>query len=377
MVPFHKTVMYTSDQEVMQHAIRIARTGFGFVEPNPMVGAVIMDAWRQNLIAEGSHQKFGEAHAEINAIRQAGEATRGADLYVTLEPCSHFGKTPPCADAVIAAGFRRVVVGCQDPAPHVAGQGIQKIREAGIPVEVGVCEVEARRLIAPFEMLMIKQRPWVHAKWAMTLDGRIATSNGHSQWISCGESQVWVHNLRGRIDAIITGSGTVRADDPRLTARMGGPRTPLRVVVDSTGESITADQKLVRTISQAPVLVCVARRCGEAGKNRLRELGVEVFETSGERSVDLGEVLQELGRRRCTQVMLEAGPGLLGAFFDCGFIDEVHAFVAPQLIGGANSFSPIGGAGLPAIPGISNLKSFRVTPSGDDFLIEADVCRGF
>jgi diaminohydroxyphosphoribosylaminopyrimidine deaminase/5-amino-6-(5-phosphoribosylamino)uracil reductase len=366
--------MYTSDEEVMQHAIRIAQFGFGHVEPNPMVGAVIVDADR-NLIADGYHQKFGEAHAEINAIRQAGEATRGADLYVTLEPCSHFGKTPPCADAVIAAGFRRVVVGCQDPAPHVAGQGIQRIREAGIAVEVGVCEVEARRLIAPFETLMIKQRPWVHAKWAMTLDGRIATSNGHSQWISCAESRVWVHNLRGRIDAIISGSGTVRADDPRLTARMGGPRTPLRVVIDSTGDSITADRKLVKTISQAPVLVCVSRRCGEAGKNRLHDLGVEVFETSGEVSVDLAEVLQELGRRRCTQVMLEAGPGLLGAFFDRGLIDEVHAFVAPQLIGGVSAFSPIGGVGLPAIPGISNLKSFRVTPSGDDFLIEADVCR--
>ena len=374
MVPFRRTVMYTSDEEVMQRAIKIAQSGFGFVEPNPMVGAVIVDAGR-NLIAEGYHQKFGEAHAEINAIRQAGEATRGADLYVTLEPCSHFGKTPPCADAVIAAGFRRVIVGCQDPAPHVAGQGIQKIREAGIPVEVGVCEDEARRLIAPFETLMIRQRPWVHAKWAMTLDGRIATSNGHSQWISCAESRVWVHNLRGRVNAIITGSGTVRADDPLLTARMGGPRIPLRVVVDSAGESLTTDRKLVKTISQGPVLVCVSRRCGEAGKNRLRELGVEVFETSGESSVDLAEVLQELGRRLCTQVMLEAGPGLLGAFFDRGLIDEVHAFVAPQLIGGANALSPIGGAGLPAIPGISNLKSFRVTPSGDDFLIQADISR--
>lgn len=376
MVPFDKTVMCLSDEAVMQRAIRIAGAGFGYVEPNPMVGAVIVDSSR-NLIAEGYHQKYGEAHAEINAIRQAGEATRGADLFVTLEPCSHFGKTPPCADAVIAAGFRRVVVGCQDPAPHVAGQGIQRIRDAGIPVEVGVCEVEARRLIAPFETLMIKQRPWVHAKWAMTLDGRIATSNGHSQWISCAESRAWVHNFRGRIDAIITGSGTVRADDPLLTARMGGPRTPLRVIVDSTGESLTTDRRLVKTIGQSPVIVGVSRRCSEAGKNRLRESGVEVFETSSDGSVDLSEVLQELGRRRCTHVMLEAGPGLLGAFFDRGFIDEVHAFVAPQLIGGKNALSPIGGVGLPAIPGISNLKSFRVTTSGDDFLIEADTNRSF
>jgi diaminohydroxyphosphoribosylaminopyrimidine deaminase/5-amino-6-(5-phosphoribosylamino)uracil reductase len=366
--------MFSSDSEVMQRAIRIAQSGFGHVEPNPMVGAVIVDANR-NLIAEGFHQKFGEAHAEINAIRAAGEATRGADLFVSLEPCSHFGKTPPCADAVIAAGFRRVIVGGQDPAPHVAGQGIQRIRNAGIPVEVGLCQVEARRLIAPFETLMITHRPWVHAKWAMTLDGRVATSNGHSQWISCAESRAWVHHLRGRVDAIITGAGTVRADDPLLTARPAGPRTALRVVIDSTGESLTADRKLVKTLSQAAVMVCVSRRCSDVAKARLHRLGVEVLETNGDVAVDLRDVLLELGRRRCTQVMLEAGPGLLGAFFDQELIDEVHAFLAPKLIGGANALPPIGGAGLPAIPGMSNLESFRVQPSGNDFLIEADVRR--
>ena len=366
--------MFSSDSEVMQRAIRIAQSGFGLVEPNPMVGAVIVDASR-NLIAEGYHQKFGEAHAEINAIRQAGDATRGADLFVSLEPCSHFGKTPPCADAVIAAGFRRVVVGCQDPAPHVSGHGIQRIRDAGIPVEVGVCEVEARRLIAPFETLMLKQRPWVHAKWAMTLDGKIATGTGHSQWISCEQSRAWVHQLRGRVDAIITGSGTVCADDPLLTARPVGPRTALRVVIDSTGESLTTDRKLVQTTSHAPVLVCVSRRCGEAGKNRLRDLGVEVFETSGDRSVEVEEVLRELGRRRCTRVMLEAGPGLLGAFFDREFIDEVHAFVAPKLIGGARAMSPIAGTGLAEIPGMANLGPMQIQACGNDFLLEADVLK--
>lgn len=366
--------MFSSDSEFMQRAIIIAQSGFGHVEPNPMVGAVIVDAGR-NLIAEGYHQKFGEAHAEINAIRQAGEATRGADLFVSLEPCSHFGKTPPCADAVIAAGFRRVVVGCQDPAPHVAGQGIQRIRAAGIPVEVGVCEVDARRLIAPFETLMIKQRPWVHAKWAMTLDGRIATRTGHSQWISCEQSRAWVHQLRGCVDAIITGSGTVRADDPLLTARPAGPRTALRVVIDSTGESLTADRKLLQSISQTPVLVCVSRRCHEGDRGRLRDLGVEVLETSGESSVDLAEVLLELGRRRCTRVMLEAGPKLLGAFFDRQLIDEVHAFVAPKLIGGAKAMSPIAGTGLTEIPGLANLGPLKIQACGQDFLLEADVLK--
>lgn len=365
--------MSPSDEEHMQRAIKLAQAGFGLVEPNPMVGAVIVSA-DGNVIAEGYHQKFGEAHAEINAIRQAGVATRGADLFVSLEPCSHFGKTPPCADAVIAAGFRRVVIGCQDPAPHVAGQGIQRIREAGIVVDVGICESDAKRLIGPFEKLMLRQRPWVHAKWAMTLDGRVATASGHSQWISCEQSRAWVHDLRGRVDAIITGAGTVRADDPLLTARPAGPRKALRVVIDSTGESLTAERKLLKTHQDGTVLACVSQRCSEPDRRRLRDAGLDVFATSGATAVNLDEVLQELGRRRCTHAMLEAGPRLLGAFFDQGLVDEVHAFVAPKIVGGDQAPAPVGGHGLPTIPASANLRAFRMRNIGDDFLIEADVC---
>ena len=365
---------FATDSEVMQHAISLARKGFGFVAPNPMVGAVILSHTGE-WIAEGFHQEFGKAHAEINAISAAGERTHGAQLFVTLEPCSHFGKTPPCADAVIAAGFRRVVIGCQDSAPHVAGRGIQKLRDAGIEVTVGVSVAEAKRLVAPFEMLMHERRPWVHAKWAMTLDGRVATYTGHSQWISCDQSRAWVHELRGRVDAIITGAGTVRSDDCLLTARPQGPRTALRVVMDSTGESLTADCQLVKTLDQAPVLVCVSRSCSGIAQQRLQQWGVQVFQTTATDHVDVSEVLQELGRRQCTHALLEAGPRLLGAFFDAGKVDEVHVFVAPKLIGGVRAMSPVGGEGLARIPDNANLTHVQTVTIGEDLLIEADVSR--
>ncbi len=358
----------------MLFAIQLAKQGFGFVEPNPMVGAVVLSPGR-DLISSGYHQKFGEAHAEIHAIRAAGDRTRGADLFVTLEPCSHFGKTPPCADAVIAAGFRRIVIGCQDPAPHVAGRGIQRLKDAGLEVVVGVCEHQAQRLIAPFRQFMLQRRPWVIAKWAMTLDGRVATRTGHSKWISSEASRQFVHDLRGRVDAIITGAGTVRADNPELTARPPGPRTPLRVVIDSSGQSINRDSRLLQTINQAPLLVCVSDRCGVTTKTDLVDSGVDVFPTPADMHVDLSLVLNELGRRGCTNVLLEAGPGLLGSFFDQGLIDEIKVFIAPKLIGGESSLSPIGGMGREFIPSTANLQNIATRLIGDDLLIEADVVR--
>ncbi len=360
----------------MQLALQHARRGEGYVEPNPMVGAVVASA-DGAVISTGHHQRFGEPHAEINAIQAAGMATVGNDLYVTLEPCSHFGKTPPCADAVIKAGFRRVFVGCQDPAPHVAGQGIQRLRDAGLEVTVGVCGSESRRLIAPFEMLMLQRRPWVHAKWAMTLDGRIASRTGHSKWISSDASRAHVHQLRGRMDAIITGAGTVRSDDPLLTARPAGPRTPLRVVIDADGTSLHADTNLVRSLSQGPVLVCVADDAATDDVRRLKSMGVEVmaFAVSVPRRIDLREVMAELGRRGCTNVLTEAGSGILGSLFDSSLIDEVHIFIGPRLIGGATARGPVGGLGLESIPAIPNVTHIRQTSIGDDMLIEGDVCR--
>src|SRR5258708_4670993 len=218
-----------SDAKWMRLALNLARRGQGFVEPNPMVGAIVVRDGEK--IAEGWHQKYGEAHAEVNALAQAGEAARGATLYVTLEPCCHWGKTPPCTDALIRAGVSHVVAAMADPFPKVAGGGIAQLRAAGIAVDLGVLEVEAQALNAPYLTLLSKQRPYVHAKWAMTLDGKIATRTGHSKWISGDESRRRVHELRGRVDAIVVGAGTGRADDPQLTPPPPGPPTPLPPVL--------------------------------------------------------------------------------------------------------------------------------------------------
>src|SRR5262245_49314226 len=209
------TVM--TDERFMRRALELAERGRGHVEPNPLVGAVVVKGGR--VVGEGWHQRFGQAHAEVNALAAAGEAARGATLYVTLEPCCHHGKTPPCTDAVRAAGVARVVAALGDPFPQVAGRGAAVLRAAGVTVELGPCAAEARRQNAPYLTLVTRGRPYVHAKWAMTLDGKIATAAGQSKWISGPESRHRVHELRGRMDAILVGAATVRADDPLLTAR--------------------------------------------------------------------------------------------------------------------------------------------------------------
>lgn len=361
---------------LMQLALQHARQGEGSVEPNPMVGAIVATP-EGRVIATGCHERFGEAHAEINAIAAAGFQTTGNDLYVTLEPCSHFGKTPPCADAVIKAGFRRVMIGCQDPAPHVAGQGIQRLRDAGMHVTIGVCETECRRLIAPFEMLITHLRPWVHAKWAMTLDGRTASRTGHSKWISSEASRAIVHQLRGRMDAIITGAGTVRFDDPLLTARPAGVRTPLRVVIDADGMSLQAKTNLAKTVSAGPVLVCVGEEISRSEINRLESLGIEVrvCESDQPGRIKLQAVLMELGRRRCTNVLTESGSGILGSLQDASLIDEVHVFIAPRIVGGLLARPAVGGDGAASIPEVPNLTNVRQQMIGDDVLVEGDVVR--
>src|SRR5437899_3135810 len=222
-----------SDEIWMQRALELAERGRGYVEPNPLVGAVIVRGGEA--VGEGWHQRFGEAHAEINALAAAGAAARGASLYITLEPCCHHGKTPPCTDAVLRAGIARVVAAMADPFPQVAGKGAELLRQAGVGVEMGLCEEEARRLNAPYLKLLSRGRPYVHAKWAMSLDGKIATRTGDSKWISNEASRRRVHEPRGRMDAIIAGIGTVLADDPLLTARPPGPRTPARIILDSRG----------------------------------------------------------------------------------------------------------------------------------------------
>ena len=335
---------FDDESAIMRHALTLAARGEGLVEPNPMVGAVIVDEDRR-LLGEGFHERFGGPHAEVNALAQAGERARGATLFVTLEPCCHHGKTPPCSRAVIDAGIRRVVVCAIDPSPQVAGGGIAELRDAGIDVEVGLCADEGTKLIAPFTMLNSRGRPFVIAKWAMTLDGKLASRTGDSRWISNPASRDIVHRLRGRVDAIAVGIGTALADDPLLTARPPGLRTPLRIVIDSQAR-LPLDSQLVRTAQQTPLLLATTDGIPASRLKQLHDAGVEtmILSAANER-VDLGGFLRELGKRNVTNLLFEGGGALFGVLFDLGVIDEVHAFIAPKLIGGTDAPSPILGEG--------------------------------
>jgi diaminohydroxyphosphoribosylaminopyrimidine deaminase/5-amino-6-(5-phosphoribosylamino)uracil reductase len=357
----------------MRRAIALAGRGIGFVEPNPAVGAVIVDD-RLRLIGEGWHERFGGPHAEVGALAQAGERARGATLYVTLEPCCHFGKTPPCTEAVIAAGIKKVFVGMPDPFPQVAGKGIERLRAARVNVEVGLLEPEVRRLTAPFRKLVETGRPYVLAKWAMTLDGRIASQSGASKWISNAASRAVVHQLRGRMDAIVIGIGTALADDPLLTARPAGPRVATRIVFDSRAR-LPVDSQLVRTVNQAPLMIVTVPQAPRDNIERLRNKGVEVFECGPSPSAtaaghpDPVPVLNELGRQRMTNLLVEGGSELLGAFFDGQLVDEAHVFIAPKLMGGADAKSALGGAGRPAPPELPDLEHAAIEVLDGDVYI--------
>ncbi|HTU19190.1 MAG TPA: bifunctional diaminohydroxyphosphoribosylaminopyrimidine deaminase/5-amino-6-(5-phosphoribosylamino)uracil reductase RibD [Gemmataceae bacterium] len=336
--------MTESDEVWMRRALELAERGRGYVEPNPLVGAAVVHDG--HLVGEGWHQRYGEAHAEIHALAAAGEAAQGATLYVTLEPCCHHGKTPPCTDAVLRAGIRRVVAAMPDPFPAVAGKGAEQLRQTGVTVDFGVGESEARRLNAPYLKLLATGRPWVHAKWAMTLDGKIATRSGDSRWISNEASRRRVHELRGRMDAILAGIGTVLADNPQLTARPSGPRTPARVVLDSQGR-IHEDAIVVQTARVTPTLIAATERMPQAKRTALQSHGCEVLilpEHHGRVSVEA--LLTELGRRRFTNVLVEGGSGVFGAFLDAAALDELHVFIGPRLIGGAMATSAVGGSGV-------------------------------
>jgi len=342
----------------LSKALKLAQQGQGAVEPNPLVGCVIVRDGE--IVGQGYHQRFGGPHAEVEALREAGKAASGGDVYVTLEPCCHHGKTGPCTEALIAAGVARVMVGCEDPNPKVAGQGLAALRAAGIDAHVEENCEEASRLIAPFAKLITTGRPWVIAKWAMTLDGKIATHTGSSQWISGEASRAVVHQLRGRVDAILVGSGTARADDPLLTARPPGPRTATRIVLDSLA-TLSLDSKLMKSVNEAPLLVASTTSASQKNRQRLESHGAELLTLQGEnRKEQMTSLLDELGCRQVTNLLVEGGSEVFGTLFDLGAIDEVHTFVAPKLIGGKLAPSPIAGAGLTEMSAALEMDSIQV-----------------
>ncbi|MFV1965109.1 MAG: bifunctional diaminohydroxyphosphoribosylaminopyrimidine deaminase/5-amino-6-(5-phosphoribosylamino)uracil reductase RibD [Pirellulaceae bacterium] len=332
------------DVELMRRAFALARRGEGGVEPNPMVGCLI--ARETQVLGEGWHEQFGGPHAEVNALAAAGEAANDATMYVTLEPCCHQGKTPPCTQAVLSAGIRRVAVAQRDPFPQVDGGGIRRLREAGIQVDVGLLENEAKTLTAPYRKLIDTGHPWVIAKWAMTLDGKIAASHGDSRWISNEASRRVVHRIRGRVDAIMVGRRTAAADDPLLTARPPGPRTAARIVLDSNA-SLCLQSQMVRTARQIPTLVTVGPQADHDAVQRLRDDGCDVLTSpEGSPTERLTWLLKQLGKRRMTNVLVEGGGTLLGTLLDARSIDEIHAFIAPKIVGGVDAQTALAGIGF-------------------------------
>lgn len=359
----------------MDRAIELAYLGEGSVEPNPMVGAVIVDD-DLNLVSEGYHHAYGGPHAEIEALSKIDSQAQGKTLVVTLEPCSHQGKTGPCSQAVIQSGIKKVYIGIQDPAAHVNGKGIRDLENAGIEVKTGIREKEVRRLMAPFIQVQEKGLPYILAKWAMTLDGKIASRTGHSQWISNEQSRERVHQLRGRMDAILVGIDTALKDDPLLTARPEGKRTATRIVIDKEG-ILPLDSNLVKSIDQAPLLLVTGSTSKADQLEKLKKAGAEIlivpWRKDSQSRLDLTYLCTELAKKGMTNVLVEGGGKILGSFFDEKLINEVHVFIADKLVGGDEAVTPVAGEGLDVIPEVPQLITRTVEYLDNDLYIHGQV----
>lgn len=361
--------------DFMPAALDLAASARGRVSPNPAVGAVVV---RDRKIAgEGYTQPPGREHAEVVALRQAGTCARGAVLWVTLEPCSFYGRTPPCCEAIVAAGVRRVIYAMEDPNPRVSGAGIAFLREHGIQVEAGSHEQEARALLADYIYHTQTGLPLVTAKFAASLDGKIGTRSGDSRWISGPETLAWAHEERTRIDAIAVGIKTVLVDNPQLTARPngaeGGARQPLRVIVDSNGRTPISAHVLS---GPARTLIATTARSAEAWRSAMLGAGAELAllpERDGH--VDLRALVELLGTRDCLNLLVEGGGTLLGAFFDQGLIDRVQAILAPMIIGGESAPMAVGGLGAERMANVLHLDDVTIRRLGADILVEGRVPR--
>ena len=361
------------DIEYMRRAMELAERGVGFTNPNPMVGAVIVKGGK--VIGEGWHERCGEWHAERNAFKNCTVPAEGATMYVTLEPCCHYGKTPPCTEAIIEHGIARVVVGMEDPNPLVAGKGIALLREAGIEVVCGVEEEALREQNRVFLKYISTKLPWVAMKTAMTLDGKIATRTGDSKWITGAEARAYVHELRHRFMAILVGIGTAVADDPLLNCRIEGRgvRQPIRVVVDSNAR-LSLDSQLVKTAGEYRTIVAHTRFAPEERVKALRETGVEMLLCKEKEGlVDVRNLLELLGQSGIDSILLEGGGSLNYTFLAEGLADELYAFIAPKIVGGMNAKTPVEGAGMEKMADAINLELENVLNIGHDVLLKLKV----
>jgi diaminohydroxyphosphoribosylaminopyrimidine deaminase/5-amino-6-(5-phosphoribosylamino)uracil reductase len=369
------TLKTDTDRRHLARAIEIAEHGRGRVSPNPLVGAVIVRDG--TVLAEGFHREYGAPHAEVEAIRAAGdEDLTGATMYVSLEPCCHHGKTPPCTSAIRAAGIKRVVVGSDDPSEHASGRGLGILRDDGVEVEIaeGELATRARLLNQPFRKRARTGRPWILFKSAMTLDGKVATRAGDSKWISGEASRHRAHHWRAECDAVVVGIGTALADDPQLTARIEGVhRQPRRVVFDALAR-LPLDSQLVRDAREIPLTVVVSRAARRRSSDALETHGVDVLVAPGANEpARVLSALDQLGAAGIGSILLEGGPHLAGAFLDAGEIDEIRLFLAPMVLGGKTARDPLEGEGVDVIADAVRALTLDCERVGEDLLVSARI----
>jgi diaminohydroxyphosphoribosylaminopyrimidine deaminase/5-amino-6-(5-phosphoribosylamino)uracil reductase len=361
------------DEKYMRLALRLARKGMGRTSPNPMVGAVVVRGNR--IVGQGFHHRAGEPHAEVLALRAAKEKARGATLYVTLEPCNHFGRTPPCTEAVLKAGVKRLVVGMKDPNPLVAGNGIRRLRRAGINVDVGVLEEPYRELNAPFRKFITTGKPYVILKADMTLDGKIATRSGNARWVSSEASRNYAHFLRQTVDAILVGIGTIRKDNPLLTARPAKGKVfkqPLRIVVDSRLR-VSLRSQIMQTAFRYPTLIATTSSASPAKIHQVDQMKAEVWilPKDSKGRVNLGKLMQRLGARGIVSLLLEGGASLNASAIKMKLVDRYLFFVAPKIVGGVRAPGAVGGDGVRFMRQAAPVELLRVGKIGPDLILEA------
>jgi len=365
-----------NDIEIMQTALELAAKGRGYTSPNPMVGAVLVKDGR--IVGRGYHEAVGKAHAEVNAIAAAGSLAAGAVMYVTLEPCNHQGRTPPCTEKIVAAGVKEVVVAMRDPNPHVAGGGIAYLANRGIKVRVGVCQTEAEKLNESFIKFVTIGRPFVMLKFAATLDGRIATRSGDSRWVTGPAARTFVHRLRHGADAVMVGIETVRRDDPSLTTRLEGEdgKDPIRVILD-TRLSISEDASILRLKSDSATIIITGAGGAEEKKSRLAKMGARVVEAPlKEGRIDLDKLMDRLASDGITSLLIEGGAAVGASALKAGIVDKVFFFYAPKILGGDDGVPICRGAGPEWMRECVPVRDIEVRRFGDDVLIEGYIDKG-
>lgn len=366
----HLTLIHENDEFYMKKCFELASKALGRTEPNPLVGAVIVKNYE--IVGSGYHHKAGEAHAEINALREAGAAAGGSTVYVNLEPCCHFGRTPPCTDALIRAGVKRVVIASLDPNFQIAGQGAEVLRQAGIEVDTGVLADQALKLNEIYFKYIQTRRPFVLLKAAMTLDGKIATASGDAKWVSNEKSRQFAHELRNKYQGVLVGIGTVTKDNPRLNIRLAksDARDPIRVVLD-TNLRISEQSNLLQTAWDQPLLIFCRPNIDEIKRKKLTRLGAEIVSvaTDDDYRISLTEVLEELGRREITSLLVEGGSEVHASFLNQGLADKVCWFISPKLVGGRTAPTSVGGLGKKYMQDAIQLKNISYQQFGEDLCL--------